>query len=331
MGSSLRRASETLETLAAKSSTLPYKIGAVDCRATPREEAFCAEKLAGVMDTQLEHPSFALVVNGDLIPYGDGNDSHERHRRTVPSPKTLHAFSVNNMPSNYIFNVNNARQLEERILSSAYAKRTSSPAIMPAVLLLTDKYETSSTLRALSYYFRGEFVFGESRAKNANLSRSLQVSEYPTLIAFVPLPSGLTKEKYSVNNGNGEWGLIRYDGSPTKNEIIAWLKKVQTAINSERHSKRESSARRKATGQKRRKPTINNERSSNTESGAAGNATRQNRRKATIRTERNSTMESKKAGKMAGQKRREWIWQLLGVMKGWSVYMIKKGTRSIFN
>merc|ERR1712224_1050215 len=235
MGSSLRRASETLETLAAKSSTLPYKIGAVDCRATPREEAFCAEKLAGVMDTQLEHPSFALVVNGDLIPYGDGNDSHERHRRTVPSPKTLHAFSVNNMPSNYIFNVNNARQLEERILSSSNAKRTSSPAILPAVLLLTDKYETSSTLRALSYYFRDEFVFGESRAKNANFSRSLRVSEYPTLIAFVPLPSGLTQEKYSVNNGSGEWGLVRYDGPSTKNEIIAWLKKVQTAIDNEGH------------------------------------------------------------------------------------------------
>merc|ERR1712224_538195 len=304
MGSSLRRASETLETLAAKSSTLPYKIGAVDCRATPREEAFCAEKLAGVMDTQLEHPSFALVVNGDLIPYGDGNDSHERHRRTVPSPKTLHAFSVNNMPSNYIFNVNNARQLEERLLSSANAKRTSSPAILPAVLLLTDKYETSSTLRALSYYFRGEFVFGESRAKNANLSRSLQVSEYPTLIAFVPLPSGLTKEKYSVNNGNGEWGLIRYDGSPTKNEIIAWLKKVQTTIDNERRSKRENGGEGKTTGQKksRRKTNTRNERKSNTESGAAGNATKQNRRKTSIRIERNSKMERDEGGKRAGQK-----------------------------
>jgi len=283
------------------------------------------------MDTQLEHPSFALVVNGKLIPYGDGNDSHERHRRTVPSPKTLHAFSVNNMPSNYIFNVNNAHQLEERILSSAYAKRTSSPAIMPAVLLLTDKYETSSTLRALSYYFRGEFTFGESRAKNANLSRSLRVSEYPTLIAFVPLPSGLTQEKYSVNNGNGEWGLIRYDGSPTKNEIIAWLKKVQTAIDNEKRSKTGSGTAGNAAEQRRRKTTTRNERRSKTESAAAGNATKQKRRKTTIRTERSSKRESEDAGTKVGQKRREWIWQLLGVMKEWSVYMIKRGTRFIFN
>merc|ERR1712232_609511 len=157
------------------------------------------------------------------------------------------------MTNKYIFNVNNARQLEERILSSSNSKRTSSPPkIMPGVLLLTDKYETSSTLRALSYYFRDEFIFGESRTKNAILSRSLRVSEYPTLIAFVPLPSGLTQEKYSVNNGNGEWGLVRYDGPTTKNEIIAWLRKVQTAINNEKRSKTGSGTAGNAAEQRRR-------------------------------------------------------------------------------
>ena len=185
---------------------------------SPREEKFCADK--GIDSSKL--PSFAFVVDGDLILY-------DEYEFQSSSSKAFHTFCMENMPKQYVNNINNIPQMEERLLflsSSTKPKpnRKSTPSLS-SVMLLTDKYETSSMFYSLSYYFRKDFVFGESRAKNLKLSQSFKVKKYPALFAFVPLPSKLSEEKY-----NDEYGLIRYSGPIKKDKIITWLGKIKTTI-----------------------------------------------------------------------------------------------------
>jgi curved DNA-binding protein CbpA/predicted amidophosphoribosyltransferase len=212
-----RQVSEKYENLAAQSN-LPYKVGSVDCRMSPREEMFCAEK--GIDSTKL--PSFSLVIDGELITYDD-------YVYRSSSSKAFHTFCMENMPKQYINNINNLPQMEERLLISSASnpnQNIENRSSMPAVLLVTDKYETSSMFYSLSYYFRNDFVFGQSRAKNLKLSQTFAVKKYPTLLAFVPLScSKLSKEKY-----NDEYGLIRYTGSLKKEKITTWLEKIKTNI-----------------------------------------------------------------------------------------------------
>ena len=212
-----RQVSEKYENLAAQSN-LPYKVGSVDCKMSTREETFCAEN--GIDSAKL--PSFSLVIDGELITYDE-----YVYRRS--SSKAFHTFCMENMPKEYINNINNLPQLEERLLFSSASNpnpNIKNRSSLPAVLLVTDKYKTSSMFYSLSYYFRNDFVFGESRGKNLKLSRTFAVKKYPTLVAFVPLScSELSKEKY-----NDEYGLVRYTGSLKKEKITAWLEKIKTNI-----------------------------------------------------------------------------------------------------
>ncbi|MGK3747013.1 MAG: curved DNA-binding protein CbpA [Bacillariaceae sp.] len=212
-----RQVSEKYETLAAQSN-LPYKVGAVDCRLSEREEKFCAEK--GIDSAKL--PSFSLVIDGKLITY-------DEYVYRSSSSKAFHTFCMENMPKQYINNINNLPQMEERLLFTSASNpnlNIKNRSSLPAVLLVTDKYETSSMFYSLSYYFRKDFVFGESRAKNLKLSQAFAVKKYPTLVAFVPLScSELSKEKY-----NDEYGLIRYTGPLKKEKITTWLEKIKTNI-----------------------------------------------------------------------------------------------------
>ncbi len=199
----------------AEQKNLPYKVGAVDCRKSPKEQQFCASK---DIDVATDLPYFALVVDGKLIDFEDFDYNSS-------SPKKFHNFCVQNMPMHLINNINNVAQLEERLLRPKSQQ--------PAVLLLTDKYETSSMMYSLAYYFRSSFIFGESRAKNLKLAQSFQVKKYPQLIAFVPANVG--KEKY-----NDEYGLIRYTGEVKKEKIIKWLEGLAKSIKMDAGTKRKS-------------------------------------------------------------------------------------------
>jgi hypothetical protein len=75
----------------------------------------------------------------------------------------------------------------------------------------------------LAYYFRKDFSFGESRAKNLNLAKAFSVKKYPQLIAIVPAKLG--EEKY-----NEEYGMIRYNGEIKKKNIIKWLENIKKAM-----------------------------------------------------------------------------------------------------
>jgi len=211
-----REVSKIYESLAAQSN-LPYKVGAVDCRMSPREKIFCADR--GIDSAKL--PSFSLVIDGKIITYAD-------YDYRSSSSKAFHTFCMDNIPKKYINNINNIPQMEERILFQSASNpnpNIKNRSSLPAVLLVTDKYETSSMFYSIAYYFRNDFIFGESRAKNLKLSQAFAVKTYPTLIAFVPLSSGRSKEKY-----NDKYGFIRYTGSLKKEKIITWLGKIKIDI-----------------------------------------------------------------------------------------------------
>jgi len=128
---------------------------------------------------------------------------------------------MEHMPEHYVKNINSVGQIEERL----FAKHKKTKAWMPSVLLLTDKYETSSMFYSLAYSHREDFVMGASRAKNLNLSKAFKVKKYPTLVAFLPSSlSGATKdaEKY-----NDDYDVVKYTGPINKEKIIAWLAKLK--------------------------------------------------------------------------------------------------------
>merc|ERR1712130_881536 len=82
-----------------------------------------------------------------------------------------------------------------------------------AVLLLTDKYETSSLYASLAYQHRDAFRFGESRAKNINLAKEFGVKKYPLLMVLVP-------------KNDGDFSIIKYEGAVKADPITTWLNGV---------------------------------------------------------------------------------------------------------
>ncbi|CAJ1953496.1 unnamed protein product [Cylindrotheca closterium] len=172
---------QVYEVLAEKKN-LAYKVGAVDCEKSEKEARFCQSKKVESV------PQFGMVINGKVHLMENGDD--------VQSAKELHEFAVTHMPREFIHNINNKQQMEERLLGSG----------KPAALLLTDKYETSSTLFSLAYQFRNEFVFGESRAKNINMAREFNVKKYPHLVVI---------DKKGKRH--------QYTGGMAKDSIIRWL------------------------------------------------------------------------------------------------------------
>jgi curved DNA-binding protein CbpA len=201
----------TLETLASK-TTLSYKVGAIDCTKTEREAQFCAEK--GISDHS-ELPRFAMIVDGELKFY-------ENDAGSKVTAKSLHEFTQQHMPHHLIQNINNAVQLDERLLQQQPQQQQQGSTNKPAVMLLTDKYETSSLYYSIAYQFRSDFVFGESRAKNLKLAQQFKVKKYPLLLAFVPsgtmLANGQEKEPY-----NDQYTIVRYSGELNKDSIGQWL------------------------------------------------------------------------------------------------------------
>jgi len=215
-------AGEKLEKLAAQTS-LPYKVGAVDCNLSGNTN-FCDQK---GMETI---PSFGMVIDGKLIPYKEFNTK----KSASYFPKALHGFCMDHMPTKYVKTINSVQHMEERL----FVKNKKQKQSMPSVLLLTDKYETSSMFYSLVYSHRMDFVFGESRAKNERLAKAVFGSStsstkqlsYPTLIAFVPKGSisSSTSSKSKVEPYNDNYDMVRYTGTIEKGRITSWLAKLKT-------------------------------------------------------------------------------------------------------
>ena len=169
-----------------------------------------------------------MVIDGKLEFYFDDDDD-ENVQMQIPTAKALHTFAVDHMPKGLVHNVNHIEQAKERLLSKK--------GYQGAVLLLTDKYETSSLYYSLAYHYRKAFVFGESRAKNLKLAKEFGVKKYPLLLVLVPKGKG--QESYSDAHD-----IVRYTGEVKPDPIIRWLDKVQDKLEGKRPNQNTQQKRR---------------------------------------------------------------------------------------
>ncbi len=169
------------------------KVGAVDCSGDAT--GFCKSKLG----KGVEPPAFATVFNGD-VKVIDDND-------TLRSVKKLHDHTTEALLGieNLIVNVNSVQHIQSRMLASSPPPGKTSVA----VLLLTDKYETSPLYASLAYRHRrdGFAAFGESRAANLQMAKKFGVKKYPLLVALI---------------GSDE-KVERYSGSLDAESLSTWL------------------------------------------------------------------------------------------------------------
>jgi len=193
----VQEAASQLKLLAEKS---PFKVGAVDCE-HPRESQFCQQTLGPDKMNGGALLLFAMVIDGELLHYDETT--------TVPTAKALYEFASDSMPQSLIVGINHVNQVEERLLSKKAG----------AILLLTDKYETSNLYYCLSYQFRDSLIFGESRAKNLGLAKEFHVKKYPLLVALVPKGTGENKYTDTVD-------ISRYQGKMTLEDLSKWVSTV---------------------------------------------------------------------------------------------------------
>uniref|UniRef100_A0A7S2KZA6 Thioredoxin domain-containing protein n=2 Tax=Leptocylindrus danicus TaxID=163516 RepID=A0A7S2KZA6_9STRA len=150
----------------AKGLSGTIKVGAVNCGSNQREQAFCEQK-------RVQPNTFSMVVDGEEHIY-------EGEVRTKP----LHEFAMEHVPYSLVQQVNRVDHVQGRLLKFSNAKHQG------AILLLTEKYETSPMYAGLAYTYRNSLAFGETRAKNLHLAREFSVKKYPLLLALKPKSGG---------------------------------------------------------------------------------------------------------------------------------------------
>lgn len=168
-----------------------FKVGAVDCS---EDMKFCQSKLG----KGVKVPAFATVLNGRVSVVDDDE--------TRWSAKQLHEHTTDALLAieGLVINVNSAQHIETRLLGSSPSPGQTTVAI----LLFTDKYETSPLYASLAYRHRQDgFVFGESRAKNLQLGKEYGLKKYPLLVALIG-----DQEK-----------VVRYDGALDSESLSNWL------------------------------------------------------------------------------------------------------------
>ena len=163
---------KVLEKAKGNKDVMTFKVGAVDCYGV-EEVDFCKSKLG----EKATVPAFATVLNGNTQVVED--------KKALTTIKKLHDYVTSKILAmdGLVINVNSMPHIETRLLGSS--STPDHPNI--AILLLTDKYETSPLYASLAYRHRhdGFAAFGESRGSNVVLGREFSVKSYPRLIALV--------------------------------------------------------------------------------------------------------------------------------------------------
>lgn len=148
-----------------------FKVGAIDCDGEALQ--FCQSKLG----KGVELPTFATVLNGSVSVVTDEG--------ALQNAKKLHDHTTESLLriEGLILNINSAQHIKSRLFASSPVP--GHPSI--AILLFTEKYETSPLYASLAYRHRQDgFVgFGESRGKNQQLGQRFSVKKYPTVIALI--------------------------------------------------------------------------------------------------------------------------------------------------
>eukprot|EP00557_Chaetoceros_sp_GSL56_P011389 CAMPEP_0176481270 /NCGR_PEP_ID=MMETSP0200_2-20121128/2728_1 /TAXON_ID=947934 /ORGANISM="Chaetoceros sp., Strain GSL56" /LENGTH=534 /DNA_ID=CAMNT_0017877459 /DNA_START=386 /DNA_END=1990 /DNA_ORIENTATION=+ len=149
-----------------------FKVGAVNCRRGSSDTQFCKEQGIDMEDL----PSFGFVVDGKVHLFPQGESA---------TMKKLYDFAIEKTPFDMVHNINHPTMIDERLKRASKDQKK-----LGSILLLTDKYETSSKYAALAYQFRESFIFGESRGKTLSMAKHFHVKKYPVLVAFVPNKKG---------------------------------------------------------------------------------------------------------------------------------------------
>lgn len=165
------------------------KVGAVNCARSPEDRNFCKRQVEGNV------PSFVVSVNGKTYVYNESS---------MPTMKELYDFAIEKMPFELVQTINHPSKIDERLLQVAKKEKK-----VGAILLLTDKYETSPKYAALAYQFRDTFEFGESRAKTLSMAKHYGIKKYPVLIAY-------------VQNVKGEYDMKKLDDLKNK-DLSKWV------------------------------------------------------------------------------------------------------------
>lgn len=172
-----------------------FKVGAVDCSASEDALKFCKSKLGKGGSI----PTFATVLNGSVKVVED--------KEVLRSAKKLHDHMTDAIVKvdGLVVNVNSVQHIQSRLFTSSATP--GHPAI--AIMLLTDKYETSPLYASLAYRHRqdGFVAFGESRGSNLQLSKQFSVKKFPALVAL------LGSEKKTV----------QYDGPLDSESLSKWV------------------------------------------------------------------------------------------------------------
>ncbi|CAM9433631.1 unnamed protein product [Phaeothamnion confervicola] len=136
------------------------KVGAVNCE---KDGRLCQEY--GVQ----AYPTIVAMVDGVAM----------RHEGPATAPH-LREFALEQLPADHVINL---RRLEsfQQFLEEDCRRGAAWGA---CGVLLTSKFETSPTLKALAYQFRGKVPLAEARGSNEVLSARLGVNSYPTLLVF---------------------------------------------------------------------------------------------------------------------------------------------------
>lgn len=148
-----------------------YKVGAVDCSGDSLQ--FCRSKIG----KNAANPAFATVLNGSVEVITDS--------KVLTQTKKIHEYTTSKLLGieNLIVNVNSIEHIRSRLFAASPTRGHPNVAIM----LLTNKYDTSAIYASVAYRHRhaGFIAFGESRGGNLAMGKEFSVSKYPLLIAMV--------------------------------------------------------------------------------------------------------------------------------------------------
>ena len=188
------------------------KVGAVNCE---KEADFCFQEM-NVSPKRL--PAFAVVVEGDVTMYEEGKST---------TAKALHEFTSEKMPSSLVSQINRIEHVQERLMTNKLG--SGNQRHTGAILLLTDKYETSNLYISLAYAYRKSLTFGESRASNLQLGKEFGVKKYPLLLALLP----------SNSNSKG-YSIVKYSGEMKSEPISKWIDSIlmKNNENAQKHRRR---------------------------------------------------------------------------------------------
>jgi len=177
-----------------------FKVGAVNCRRGQADMDFCRKEKIDLQSL----PAFGFVVDGKIHMYTEGK----------PSMKELHDFAIEKTPFDGVHMINHPSAIDERLKNVSKKQNK-----IGSILLLTDKFETSSKYAALAYQFRDQFIFGESRGKTLSMAKHFNIKKYPTLVAILSNDK-IVQMEVSKSQDLAKWidGLVSKNGSKARSK-----------------------------------------------------------------------------------------------------------------